>query len=151
MRLLMLSAINVRDDTNKLIYFDDVETSLQMQSKIIPFEAEELAVVDYDPYFFRQPAWFGPVLLALGCVECSIDHEDIRDAADRLASRQLLISTAFVAPSSGLRRALDTTLEDLRKGRDLVADAACCILGSISTALCHGRKSCLRLADRRGR
>jgi len=124
----MLSATNVRYNTHKLVHIDDVQTSLQMQSKIIPFEAEEFAVVNNHPYFFWEPTWLGPVLLTLGCIESSVDHEDVGNAADRLASRQLLISATFVAPSPSLRCALDTALEDLRERGDLAADAACCIL-----------------------
>ena len=100
MRLLMLSAVNIRGDPYQGIYIDTMYPTLKMQLQVLAFIAEELALFHNDSNLVGQPTRCTPMLLSFRACNCCIKHQDCRDANDGISSGESLVACTFTAPPS---------------------------------------------------
>lgn len=112
-RFLVLPTIDVCNDAYKLIDCNVVHTPLEMKLQILSLVAIELTVDHYDTDLLGQPSWRRPQLLVIRTMNGCIDHQDLRNAVDGLASVKLLITLASVAPSPSLVLSLDALFQYL--------------------------------------
>lgn len=119
MRLLVLAAVDIRNNADELVHFDLVHLPLQMSSQILPLKAEKFSSIKDHPDRFGQPARDCPVVIGFNGLQRGIYHEDIRNIPNGFTGRQLLVSAAFIAPATGLGLSFNACFEDLRKRRDL--------------------------------
>lgn len=113
MRFLVLSTVDVSDDTDELVDHDVVDSTLKMQLQILPFITVELSTGNDDAYFLWEPSRHCPKMLVFHAVDGSIDNQYFGDALNRLPCVELLVPLASVAPTSGLVLSLHTSFENL--------------------------------------
>lgn len=97
---------------------------VEMQLEVVPFIAVNMALVNYDTNFLRQPSRGRPQLAVLGSGDLCAERQNSRDVEDDLALVKVLVALTLGTITLVHSLVLESSLEHLRESDALCLHAA---------------------------